>query len=76
MGLRGVRIAATVPNYLDPGHAGVLLPGLDRTDAFFHPSLQALPDWIRPVVITDMVLPGTIWLQALQIRPAAAAPPL
>jgi pimeloyl-ACP methyl ester carboxylesterase len=30
----------------------VLLPGLDGTSAFFQPLLQALPSWIRPVVVT------------------------
>lgn len=30
----------------------VLLPGLDGTAAFFQPLLDALPPWIRPVVVT------------------------
>lgn len=30
----------------------VLLPGLDGTDAMFAPLLDALPPWIRPVVVT------------------------
>jgi pimeloyl-ACP methyl ester carboxylesterase len=30
----------------------VLLPGLDGTAAFFEPLLDALPSWIRPIVVT------------------------
>jgi pimeloyl-ACP methyl ester carboxylesterase len=30
----------------------ILLPGLDGTAAFFTPLLEALPSWIRPVVVT------------------------
>jgi pimeloyl-[acyl-carrier protein] methyl ester esterase len=30
----------------------VLLPGLDGTEVFFAPLLAALPEWIKPVVIT------------------------
>jgi pimeloyl-[acyl-carrier protein] methyl ester esterase len=51
MGLRGVRPAATVSNHRAPATL-VLLPGLDGTDAFFRPLLEALPGWIRPIVIT------------------------
>jgi len=30
----------------------VLLPGLDGTEVFFRPLLAALPEWIKPIVIT------------------------
>jgi pimeloyl-ACP methyl ester carboxylesterase len=30
----------------------VLLPGLDGTEVFFRPLVAALPDWVKPVVIT------------------------
>lgn len=30
----------------------VLLPGLDGTEVFFRPLLAALPEWVKPVVIT------------------------
>ena len=30
----------------------VLLPGLDGTEIFFRPLLAALPEWVKPVVVT------------------------
>ncbi|MBI1394644.1 MAG: alpha/beta fold hydrolase [Betaproteobacteria bacterium] len=30
----------------------VLLPGLDGTDTYFEPLVQALPDWVRPLLVS------------------------
>jgi len=51
MGWRDQRPARTDARQADTTTL-VLLPGLDGTDAFFAPLLTALPEWIRPVVVT------------------------
>jgi pimeloyl-ACP methyl ester carboxylesterase len=57
----------------EPTATLVLLPGIDGTEVFFRPLLAALPEWVRPVVVTYPTSGGNGYADLLEIVRSAVA---
>ena len=49
----------------------MLLPGLDGTEVFFAPLLAALPEWVKPLVVTYPASGANCYSDLLELVRAA-----